>query len=247
MSAYYDEIADSYDQSMQLLPLRKYVEAYSVLRALGELRGKSVIDLACGTGFYSRACKRAGATPVVGIDLSGEMLRAAQEIEKTTQLGIDYRQGDVSKLPELGAFDVVLGVYLLHYASSPESLAGMCQGIAASLKPGGRFVSFVLNPDIASDPNYYQSYGLVHHCEGPRRDGQPIAASVHIGELVLPGLTVYRWERATLAQALQQAGLSDVAFALPQASPQGIESLGEAFFQAYLQTPHCLLIEARKA
>lgn len=246
MSAYYDQVADSYDQSMQLLPVRLYVEAYSVLRSLGDMRGKTVLDLACGTGFYSRACKRAGATQVIGIDLSSEMLRTAQEIEQSSQLGIDYRSGDASQLPALGSFDVILGVYLLHYAPSLASLQAMCQGIARNLKPGGRFVSFVLNPDIATEPNYYKPYGLVHHCDDETRDGQPLQAIVHIGDMALPGLTVYRWERATLEGALLQAGLSSVLFHSPEASPQGIERLGADYFHDYLQKPHCVIIDAKK-
>ncbi|WP_353962550.1 class I SAM-dependent methyltransferase [Streptomyces sp. NBC_00006] len=39
---------------------------------------RSVVDLACGTGFYNRLFKRRGATDVWGIDVSGEMVVVAR-------------------------------------------------------------------------------------------------------------------------------------------------------------------------
>jgi len=245
-SAYYDHIADSYDQSIQLMPVRQFVEVPSVLRMLGDVRGQRVLDLACGTGFYSRTCKRAGAAEVMGVDLSSEMLRAAEEIEKATQLGITFRKADATQLPDLGTFDVVLAVYLLHYAPSLDALKAMCQGIARQLKPGGRLVSFVLNPNLAPDPTYYREYGLVHHEAEVRKDGQALQATIQIGDLVLPGLTVHRWEQATIESALRDAGLTAVQFQPPEASPQGIAKHGAAYFEAYLRQPHCVLLQATR-
>jgi predicted RNA methylase len=37
---------------------------------LGDLRGKNVIDLACGEGFFTRSITWAGAARVVGVDIS---------------------------------------------------------------------------------------------------------------------------------------------------------------------------------
>ena len=53
MSTDYDAVAEEYKRS-KLAPWRTYLERYSLLNLLGEVRGKSVLDLACGEGFYSR-------------------------------------------------------------------------------------------------------------------------------------------------------------------------------------------------
>ena len=49
----YDDIAEAYRDSKQL-SFRKYLEEYSLFEMLGKVRGKSVLDLACGEGFYTR-------------------------------------------------------------------------------------------------------------------------------------------------------------------------------------------------
>lgn len=50
--AEYDAIAAAYQASKQL-PFRQYVERYTLFDMLGDVRGKAVLDVACGEGFYS--------------------------------------------------------------------------------------------------------------------------------------------------------------------------------------------------
>ena len=49
----YDSIAESYRDSKQL-PFRYVVERYTLFQTLGDLRNRTVLDLACGEGFYTR-------------------------------------------------------------------------------------------------------------------------------------------------------------------------------------------------
>jgi ubiquinone/menaquinone biosynthesis C-methylase UbiE len=56
----YDEIAHEYRDS-KLLPFRDFVESFSLFRLIGNLEGRTVLDLACGEGHYTRRLKQAGA------------------------------------------------------------------------------------------------------------------------------------------------------------------------------------------
>ena len=56
----YDAIAKQYRDS-KLLPFRHAIERYTVFRELGDLRGRPVLDLACGEGIYARQFRHAGA------------------------------------------------------------------------------------------------------------------------------------------------------------------------------------------
>ena len=59
----------STDRSFTEIPLRRYVELPSVYQFLGDVTGLSILDLACGTGYYARELRRRGAARVVGVDL----------------------------------------------------------------------------------------------------------------------------------------------------------------------------------
>ena len=83
----YDAIAEAYQDSKQL-PFRKYIEAYSLFRILGNIRGATVLDLACGDGFYTRKIKQAGALEVTGVDLSAEMIRWGRRRRTRPSLGV---------------------------------------------------------------------------------------------------------------------------------------------------------------
>ena len=65
MTTDYDAIAEGY-QRAKLQPWREEVEAFTFLELIGDVAGKSVVDLACGEGFYTRRLKDRGAARVRG-------------------------------------------------------------------------------------------------------------------------------------------------------------------------------------
>ena len=59
MIIYYDTIAEQYKKVTEL-PCR-LIEEYTYFNLLGDLTGKSILDLACGEGLYSRKFLHKGA------------------------------------------------------------------------------------------------------------------------------------------------------------------------------------------
>ena len=114
MTAVYDKFAKQYKASKRL-PFREFIEWHSYNKLLGDISQKSVLDLACGEGFYTRRIKRKGAGPVVGVDISREMIRLAKQQEQNHPIGVDYVLGDVMTLGSIGKFDLVVAAYLLNY------------------------------------------------------------------------------------------------------------------------------------
>ena len=99
----YDAIAEAYQDSKQL-PFREYIEAHSLFEILGNIRGATVLDLACGDGFYTRQIKQAGALEVTGVDLSAEMIKLAEQEERTRPLGCKYLHPSQQHNPFWDAF-----------------------------------------------------------------------------------------------------------------------------------------------
>src|SRR5450755_3763115 len=56
--------------------------------------GRDVIDIACGEGYGSAALVKAGASSVIGFDISEETCAHARR-----KHGIDARVGDAQKIP----------------------------------------------------------------------------------------------------------------------------------------------------
>lgn len=247
MSAEYDAFAEQYDVTFQAIPVRIYVEEWSVLQLLGDVQGKSVLELATGTGHYARRVKKLGAGKVVALDLSPEMIAQARAAEERAPLGISYQVGDVAGLDLGETFDVVLAVYLLHYASNAERLDAMARAIARHLKPGGRLVTFQLNPDFSRVEDYYKPYGCRLNLPSDYSDGQEFSFSAGVGDQWWPPITLYYWSHAALTAALERAGLTDVRWHKVSLNPRGREAHGAEHWQAYLDQPHCVPIEATKA
>lgn len=53
MAERYDDIG-ARDEPVKRLPMMRHGETYTVRKALGDLRGKAVLDLVCGSGCYTR-------------------------------------------------------------------------------------------------------------------------------------------------------------------------------------------------
>lgn len=89
---------------------------------LPDLRGKRVLDLGCGNGGECQEFHRMGASYVLGIDISRNMIELAEA--KNKQDGIAFRQMDMECLSELDEiFDVVTSSLAIHYVADFSKLA----------------------------------------------------------------------------------------------------------------------------
>jgi ubiquinone/menaquinone biosynthesis C-methylase UbiE len=248
MSNQYDaDIVAQYDQSFTMMPLRGYVELPSVYQILGDVTGLSILDLACGTGHYTKELRRRGATRAVGVDLSEDMIRATRSREEKERLGVEYVPGDAGALQRLGDFDIVTGIHLLHYANSLEHLNEMCQSVARNLKSGGRFIGYQVNYDLSREPHYYDKYGFNVRIPEQGVDGHPFTFSVTFADYTSPDITAYYWSKESLEAALHNAGLTAIRWAVPAPSPDGIQKHGTDFWADVMRSPFELIVTCRKS
>ena len=243
LNAQYDSIAAGYKQTKQS-PLREHVEAYTFMRMLGELHGMTVLDLACGEGFYTRRIRQLGAASVTGVDISAEMIALAREAEATDALGIEYICADAATLQSPVRYDLVGAAYLLHYASDVTELRAMCESIAGCLKPGGRFVAINENPDqSADDYAAYTQYGFNKKFARPRADASTIEYSMIAGREVI-GFSAYFYTRDTYEQALRDAGFNSIRWVPLELAPAGVDAMGDEYWRAYMDNPPVVGLEA---
>lgn len=116
---------------------------WPVLRSLlPDIAGRHVVDLGCGFGWFSRWARERGASSVLGVDVSTNMLdRARAETDATA---IVYRCCDLDVLDlEPRSADLVFSSLALHYV---HDLARLLTTVAGSLAPGGSMVFSVEHP-----------------------------------------------------------------------------------------------------
>jgi SAM-dependent methyltransferase len=180
--ARYDGLADWYDA---LIGGEVSEWTRRARELLVELLGRGpgrCLDLGCGTGvFVPLLVEQAWA--VVGVDLSADQLRVAQE--RVGDVAESLVQADASALPfEDGSFDAVAAV-LVHTDIDGYDLA--LREVARVLRSGGRFVHVgthpcFVSPSASSSPDgshqvfdgyhaqrlVYESPAFAHGAEGIR-------------------------------------------------------------------------------
>ncbi|MFG3280538.1 class I SAM-dependent methyltransferase [Streptomyces sp. NPDC048111] len=241
----YDQIGEAFE-GFKALPLAQYVEAPSFLGMVGDVAGKRVIDLACGTGFYSRELKRRGATDVFGIDISGEMIAAAEGIEQAEPLGVRYAVGDVADYaPEEEPFDVATAVMLLNYAETVEGFEHLCRKVHASLKSGGEFFMLHQTPDYDFDGPSPRPYGFLTELTGEQSETGPRVRVTALLEGAPITFTSGLARREVFETCLAGAGFREITWVPTQVSDAGIAAYGDAFWDDYRANPAFEMLRCR--
>jgi SAM-dependent methyltransferase len=115
---------------------------------LGDLADKTLVHLQCNSGGDSLSLALLGAT-VTGVDISDEAILYARRLSAETGIPADFVRADVYDWLEGTAregrrFDAVFSSYGV-VCWLPD-LGAWTRGIAAILKPGGRFVLVDFHP-----------------------------------------------------------------------------------------------------
>lgn len=241
----YNDIADHYHQAEDH-PIKEYVERFTFLNLVGDIQGQSVLDLACGTGFYTRLFKQAGAHRVVGVDLSVEMVAKAQAIERQCPLGVEYRVHDVTTLRCPTPFDLITNVYLLPYAATHQRLAAMCQTMYDSLPIGGRMVALTMTPHLFEmETDFHGAYGVTILKPTQPQNGAVITFKVKSFQAEVQ-FQVYHWSLEMYEQTLQQVGFRDITWHPMQVSPAGVETFGADYWQPLLNQHYGAMFDCYK-
>ena len=240
----YDAIASDYRDSKHL-PFRRFVERYTFFRMLGDVRGRTVLDLACGDGFYARLLMRADAAAVVGVDISEEMIRLAREEERRRPLVCEYRHGDAARFEPDEAVDLVVAMYLLNYAETAGELARFCRALHDALRQGGRVVGFndnVLNPP--SGGGSLGKYGFERTCEtSPPSEGDVILYTFAGSDGKPFRFRNFFLSPETYDDAFRTAGFRDFRW-IPAALDPTVRP--DPFWDAFMASPPIIAFEATR-
>ncbi|MBL9201460.1 MAG: methyltransferase domain-containing protein [Opitutaceae bacterium] len=102
----------------------------------------AVLDVGCGGGQMLQVMRSLGLATAQGVDVS------EQQVLRATAAGLDVRQRDaIAALREAAArWDLILAIDVLEHLGKEEALAFL-EAAHAALKPGGRLILQMPNPD----------------------------------------------------------------------------------------------------
>ncbi len=147
----YDDLADSYNNLIDHKPHNAYYDRPNTLKLIGDVKGKSILDAACGPGKYAEILIKKGAN-VTGFDISPQMIKLARE--RNSESGVFFVQDLSEPLETLSSasFDIVICALALHYI---EDWNITMQEFQRVLKPNGKLIISIEHPFF--EYNYFKS------------------------------------------------------------------------------------------
>jgi 2-polyprenyl-3-methyl-5-hydroxy-6-metoxy-1,4-benzoquinol methylase len=162
------------------------------------LAGQRVLEIACGTGYWTQAVSQT-AKSIVATDINAEMLQIAQA--KTYGCEIRFQQANAFDLKALGKSDFTAGLAMAWWSHLRKSeLKGFLDGFHRHFRPGSilvfmdnRFVAGSSTPISRTDGegNTYQSRRLEN---GTSHEVLKNFPSEHQVQIVLAGVAAdFHW------------------------------------------------------
>lgn len=201
-----------------------------LLRMLGDVRGRRVLDAGCGHGYLARMLASRGAQ-VTGVEPAESLFAYAADKEARDPRGIRYLQADLCRLPDLGEpFDMVVASMVL--MAIPDWAAAM-KACARVLAPGGLFVFAITHPCFERLAPSWREHGEFRSRE-------------YFAEYDIPGPYGADFHRPLSAylNELARLGCQLAEMAEPALDPAAAAD-ADPGAQAYLHLPNFLVVAAR--
>jgi ubiquinone/menaquinone biosynthesis C-methylase UbiE len=217
-----------------------FVEQPAIKSVISNLEGKSVLDLGCGDGHFSRYCIENGAAKVVGIDISNNMIERAKKINRHDKIEFICVSMEDLELPNQ-QFDLIISSLAVHYV---EDYTKLIQKISGLLNNNGEFIFSTEHPIVTArneSNNWVKNkegnklhWALDHYQEEGRREHDWDGYEV----------VIYHRTISTLINTLIENGLSLDKIIEPQSTSAGLEQMPKLINEK--SRPSFIIIKSKK-
>ena len=201
-----------------------------MLRLLGDVSGKRVLDAGCGHGYFSRMLAARGAD-VVGVEPATSLFEYAVEAEGRELRGIRYVKEDLSRLPDLGVFDAVVASMV--FIGIPEWRDAMRRCVE-SLSRGGVLVFSLTHPCFENARTSWLEHGAVM-----------VREYLHEYENVVPHAADFHRPLSQYVNHVISLGCDIVELCEPGLDPAAAVG-GPDGVEVYLHVPPFVIVAARR-
>jgi 2-polyprenyl-3-methyl-5-hydroxy-6-metoxy-1,4-benzoquinol methylase len=135
---YHNSVGDAGDVNH-----RKYLNP-QILKLLGDINGKNILDLACGQGYFSRILADRGAK-VIGIDASSKLIAIARGYGNRNNQKVAYEVANSADLKSIKdrSQDIIVSNVSFHDIEDLQKTVKECHRI---LKTSGKLVFSIVHP-----------------------------------------------------------------------------------------------------
>ena len=231
MQDVYRDLADTYARFSVDNPVQANYDRPAILRLLGDVRGKRVLELGCAAGLLTEQLADRGAD-VLAVDREPRLVaHAAERLAGRAEVVVADLGRPFDQVPD-GSMDAVAASLVLHYLEDWGPLLGELRRV---LVPGGLLVFSLHHPITGwnrSEGTDYHRTETVH--EAWAWDGQPVTA------------TMFRRPLSAVFGPLREAGFA--IDAVDEPVPEDLPAHTEAGMRAALTTaPVFLFVRAVRA
>lgn len=138
----YEQLATSYNDLIDHKPHNAYYDRPNTLGLITEVRGKKILDAACGPGKYAELLL-AGGAEVTGMDISKQMIHHAKERNPDQGTFFVHDLEEPFAMLKDHSFDIVLCALAMHYIKDWNATL---QEFYRVLKPNGTLVISIEHP-----------------------------------------------------------------------------------------------------
>ena len=156
----YNDIAIDYSNT-SLLPFRVYAEFPTLLNLFGDIRDKSVLDVACGTGVITHLLSKCLPSSITAIDVNSEMLSMAKQNDFGS-IPVSLVHGDFCEHQFAQVFDLCVTAFGLNEMNSIVELNTFINSLSRNLISNGK-VCIEFDNAIACINHNWKKFGISHY------------------------------------------------------------------------------------
>ncbi|QCR31285.1 bifunctional 2-polyprenyl-6-hydroxyphenol methylase/3-demethylubiquinol 3-O-methyltransferase UbiG [Lysinibacillus sp. SGAir0095] len=218
-----------------------FVEQPALKSLISSLEGKMVLDLGCGAGSFAKYCVENGASKVIAVDISKNMIEKARK--ENQHESINYLCSPIEEV-ELHnqSFDVIVSSLAIHYI---EDYPKLIDRVISLLTENGEFVFSTEHPMVTARKEEISNWvkdsegnklhwALDHYQEEGKREGY----------WYIDGVVKYHRTISTLVNTLIEKGLVVERIIEPISIPGGVELRPKLINEE--RRPSFIVIKAKK-
>ena len=141
----YDELAKFYFErrkNKSRFDYNRDMEVPAMIKALGSVKNKAILDLGCGFGDHAKKLSKKGAKKIIGLDISSKLIGFAKQ-QNIRNCNFSVRSMEKVLPFKNNTFDIVLSSLAIHYVKNLQRLFSEVHRV---LKKGGVFAFSIGHP-----------------------------------------------------------------------------------------------------